>query len=140
MNTFKEFYQSKPIFSVREIIIIDGIGETTAKIDSGNEAHNVIHGVDLKIEGNMVTFTTINNKRITKNKCCEGDIKINIGSGVTEDRPVVRLDFRLNGKQYSQIPFSIGDRTENDDPVLIGEPFLKKLNALIDVNKPIKNL
>lgn len=139
MNTFKEFYNSKPIFSVREIIVIDGIGQTTAKIDSGNEAHNVIHGVDIAVEGDTVTFTTINNKRITKNKSHEGDIRINIGSGVTEERPVVKLNFKLNGEDYLDIPFSIGDRTENEDPVLIGEPFLKKINAVIDVNKPAKD-
>lgn len=133
MNTFKEYYDSKPILSVREIIDIDGIGRVSAKIDTGNEAYNVLHGVDIEDLGNEISFTTVNNKRVTRKKA--DSIKINIGSGVVEDRPVVKLNIKLNGKDYIDIPFSIGNREENEDPVLIGEPFLKRLNAIVDVKK-----
>jgi len=136
MNTFKEYYNNKPILSVREIIDIDGIGQVSAKIDTGNEAYNVLHGIDIEDLGAEITFTTVNNKRITRKKA--DTIKINIGSGVVEDRPVVKLNLKLNGKDYLDIPFSIGNREDNEDPVLIGEPFLKRLSAVVDVNKDSK--
>jgi hypothetical protein len=133
MYTFKEYYQNKPILGIRELIDIDGIGKVSAKVDSGNEAYNVLHGVDVKEDGESVSFTTVNGKRVTKSK--NGDIKIHIGSGVKENRPIIKLDITVNGKHYSNIPFSIGDRSENEDPVLLGEPFLRSLNAVIDVSK-----
>ena len=134
METFKEFFD-KPIFGVNELIEIDGIGKLKAKVDSGNEAYNVLHGVDVSEEGENISFTTVNNKRVTKPR--NGEIKIHIGSGVKEDRPIVKLNIKINGKEYTDVPFSIADRSENEDPILIGEPFLKKLNAVIDVNKEL---
>lgn len=132
MYTFKEFYD-RPVFGVTEIIDIKGLGPLKAKIDSGNEAYNVLHGVDISEDGENISFTTVDNKKFKAPRA--GDIKIHIGSGVKEDRPIVKLDIQINGKEYKDIPFSIADRTENEDPILVGEPFLKKLNAVIDVNK-----
>jgi len=136
VDNFKDFYKkSKPVLGVNELIDIDGIGRLPAKIDSGNEAYNVLHGVDVSEEGENVAFTTVNNKRVSLPK--SGDIKIHIGSGVKEDRPIVNLNIKINGKEYRDVPFSIADRSENEDPILVGEPFLKKLNAVIDVNKEV---
>jgi len=132
MESFKDFY-NKPVFGVNEIIDIDGVGKLKAKIDSGNEAYNVIHGLDVSEEGENISFTTVNNKRLTAPK--NGNITIHIGSGVKEDRPIVKLNIKIDGKEYKDVPFSIADRSENEDPILVGEPFLKKLNAVIDVNK-----
>lgn len=134
VQTFKEFY-GKPVFGVNEYIDIDKIGRVKAKIDSGNEAYNVLHGVDISEEGENVSFTTVEGKRITAPR--NGEIKIHIGSGVKEDRPIVKLNIKINGKEYRDVPFSIADRSENEDPILVGEPFLKKLNAVIDVNKEL---
>jgi hypothetical protein len=135
VQSFKEFV-NKPVFGVNEYIDIDGIGRLKAKIDSGNEAYNVLHGVDVSEEGESISFTTVNGKRIKAPR--SGDIKIHIGSGVKEDRPIVKLNIKIGDKKYQDIPFSIADRSENVDPILVGEPFLKKLNAVIDVNKGIK--
>lgn len=132
MTSFKQFYK-RPILGVGEIIDINGIGPVKAKVDSGNEAFNVLHGINVKDENNEVSFTTVDNKKIKKPK--HDTITIHIGSGVKEDRPVVLFDINVDGKEYKNIPFSIADRTENDEPVLVGEPFVKQLNALIDVKK-----
>ena len=134
MQTFKEFYD-KPIFGVTEYIDVDGVGKLKAKIDSGNEAYNVIHGVDVSEEGENISFTTVEGKRIKAPR--DGEIKIHIGSGVKEDRPIVKLNIKINGKEYKDVPFSVADRSENEDPILVGEPFLKHLNAVIDVNKEL---
>lgn len=134
MQTFKQFYD-KPVFGVNEFIDIEGIGRLKAKIDSGNEAYNVLHGVNISEDGENVSFTTVEGKTMKAPRA--GDIKIHIGSGVKEDRPIVKLNIKINGKEYRDIPFSIADRSENEDPILVGEPFLKKLNAVIDVNKEL---
>lgn len=134
MKTFKEFIKEaeRPILSVTEEIEIEDIGRISAKIDSGNEAYNVLHGVNLSIKDGQVTFTTVNDKTVTVP--LKDTINIHIGSGVKEDRPVVEFNIGLHGKRYANVPFSIADRSENSEPILIGEPFIKKINALIDVN------
>jgi hypothetical protein len=134
MKSFKEFTENRPVLGVTEVINIDGIGEVEAKIDSGNEAYNVLLGIDIKRnEDGTCAFTTVNNKTLTLP--CGDDIDINIGSGNIEKRPTVKLTFSLQDKTYEDIIFSLADRSQNEQPVLIGEPFVKKINALIDVNK-----
>ena len=70
MKTFKEYVNgrsagspNRPILGVTEIINIEGIGEVEAKIDSGNEAYNVLLGLDIEHHGHECTFTTVNDKR-----------------------------------------------------------------------------
>jgi hypothetical protein len=131
MRTFKEYTNNRPVLGVIETIVINGVGEVLAKIDSGNEAHNVLHGVDIQYNGDNITFNTINNKQLTLQKT--GEIDINIGSGNIEKRPTVSLNFELKNQPYRDITFSIADRADNEQQVLIGEPFIRKINALIDV-------
>ena len=122
----------KIVLSVIETIFIEGIGEVNAKIDSGNEAYNVLHGINTNITGDMVSFTTVDDKHLTAPLV--DTTVIHIGSGVKEERPVVSLNIKLKGKIYHNIPFSLADRSENDEPVLVGEPFIRDINALIDVS------
>lgn len=132
MKTFKDYY-AKNVLGIREIIKLSDfpdIGELKTKVDTGNEAYNVLHGVNIRNNNNQVTFTTAENKEITLPKI--DTITIHIGSGVKEKRPVVELSFILKGKEYKNIPFSIADRSENEEPVLLGEPFLKQTNTVVD--------
>jgi hypothetical protein len=140
MITFKQYIEEetsgRPILGVTEYITINGIGSIIAKIDSGNEAYNVLHGVDIKTNNdNTITFTTVDDKIITLPKT--GSIDINIGSGNIEARPTVSLDIILQDKSYKDITFSIADRAENEQQVLIGEPFIERLNALVDVKQSV---
>ena len=136
MKNFKEFTEHRLILGVTEYITIDGIGSVIAKVDSGNEAHNVLHGVDINDDGSgTITFTTINDKKVTLPKT--GHIDINIGSGNIENRPTVALDIILKDKSYNNVAFSIADRADNEQQVLIGEPFIKRLNALVDVKRSV---
>ena len=50
----------KMVIGVEEPILIKGIGEIVAKVDSGNSGYNVIHGEDLIVQGNILTFKTEN--------------------------------------------------------------------------------
>jgi len=130
-NCVKEA-EGKLVLSVIENIFIEGIGSVSAKIDSGNEAYNVLHGINTNIAGNEVSFITVNDKRVTAPLV--DTTVIHIGSGVKEERPVVALNIKLKDKIYRNIPFSLADRSENDEPVLVGEPFIRDINALIDVS------
>ncbi|NBP00754.1 MAG: hypothetical protein EBU90_11605 [Proteobacteria bacterium] len=137
MKTFKNFFEeTKKVLGVREIVTFPEhpeLGNVEAKVDTGNEAHNVLHGIDIKDSGDQVTFNTVNGKTLTLQKV--DTIKIHIGSGIKEDRPVVKLNFNLNGQSYKDVPFSIADRSENEEPILLGEPFLKNTNSIVDSNK-----
>ena len=96
-----------------------------AIIDSGNTAYNVIHGTNIKINNNTASFTTANNKPV-KFKLT-GKIQINVGAGHIEDRPLIKLDFKLHGKVYKNITFSVGNRESDPEKCLIGMQFLKKI-------------
>lgn len=116
-----------------ENIDIEGIGIVKAKTDTGNSAHNVLHGIIQSKDSGQVTFQTIDNKVVTLPY--EDEIKIHIGSGNKEDRPVVRFNLSINGEKYSNVPFSIADRSENEYKALLGEEFIKSNGGLVDVTK-----
>lgn len=131
-NCVKEDTSARLILPVVEDMYIDGIGLIKAKIDSGNEAYNVLHGINTNINGDTVTFTTVNDKKMSAPLI--DTTVIHIGSGVKEERPVVALNIKLKGMTYQNIPFSLADRSENEEPVLVGEPFIRDIGALIDVS------
>lgn len=137
MSLFAEAFNeelNKPVLNVDELIDIEGVGNgISSKQDTGNDGLNVLHGINHNIDKGNITFDTVNNKKITKP--LKGSIKIHIGSGIVEDRPVVDFTIRLNDKIYKNVPFSLSDRSKNDEPVLIGAPFIKQLGALVDVQK-----
>jgi hypothetical protein len=131
MKSFKKFFEAT-VIGLIEKIELAGIGSLEAKIDSGNGAYNVLHGENITKQGNKVTFTTINGKRIIKD--VHDTININVGAGHVEERPVVTFRMKFAGTEFDNIPFSIGNRSQNEYKVLIGKDFIKQLDALIDVN------
>jgi hypothetical protein len=131
MEPFKQFYE-KTVVGLIENIDLYGVGTVEAKIDSGNGAYNVLHGENISRQGNKVTFTTINNKRIIKE--IEDIVVINVGAGNIEERPVVKFRIKFGGREFDNVPFSIGDRSTNEYKVLVGKDFIKQLDALIDID------
>lgn len=137
----KKFYTltlEKLVIGIEEPILIKGIGELIAKIDSGNGGYNVIHGEDFVIQGDILTFKTQTKdgeeRRVSKK--VKEKINVNIGGGHIQERPVVELDVQFAGETYKKIPFSVTDRSENKHRVLISKDFVgKELEALIDVTK-----
>lgn len=128
----------KMVIGLEEPILIKGIGKLIAKVDSGNSGYNVIHGEDLIIQGNVLNFKTIdqdgNDKRVSKK--IKDTIKVNIGGGHIQERPVVELDVQFAGENYKKILFSVTNRSDNEHKVLISKDFVgKELEALIDVSK-----
>ena len=131
-------FLEKMVIGLEEPVLVKGIGELVAKVDSGNSGYNVIHGDDIIMQGNIVTFRTFNKdgdeRRVSKK--LKDTIKINIGGGHIQDRPVVELDVQFGGQDYKKIPFSITDRGDNEHKVLISKDFVgNELDALIDVTK-----
>lgn len=131
MKTFKKFFEAT-VIGLIEKIELAGIGSLEAKVDSGNGAYNVLHGEDITKQGNKVTFTTVGGKRIIKE--VHDTIQINVGAGHVEERPVVYFRMKFAGTEFDNIPFSVGNRSQNEYKVLIGKDFIKQLDALIDVN------
>jgi len=134
MKTFLQYIEEKSVLGLIEFFDIDGIGKVAAKLDSGNGAYNVLHGEDIQEQGNKVFFRTLNGRTLLKDK--KGEITINVGAGNTEHRPIVEFDFKIGNREFTGIPFSIGDRSTNIYKILVGKDFIEKdLDALIDVSK-----
>ena len=126
------------VIGLEEPILVKGVGEIIAKVDSGNGGYNVIHGEDLTIQGDILTFKTHNkdgeDRRISKK--IKDTLNVNIGGGHIQERPVVELDVQFGGQEYKKVLFSVTDRSGNDNKVLISKDFVgKELDALIDVTK-----
>lgn len=140
MITFKKFFESNKPIGLIETITFKELGPIEAKVDSGNGAYNVLHGVNLQYSGlddsyegkSHVTFETVNGKSL-KMPVIEF-IDINIGSGNIEERPVVEFDIEIGGETYPKTKFSIGDREENEYKILVGKDFIEKLGGVIDVS------
>jgi hypothetical protein len=116
-----------------ETVTFKELGPVDAKVDSGNGAFNVIHGTDLQEYGDSVNFVTIGGKGLTKK--IHNFIDINIGANKVEKRPVVTFDIEFGGRKWNNVPFSISDRSSNEQPVLIGKDFIVKNGGIIDVTK-----
>lgn len=112
-------------------INIDGIGSGIAEADTGNSGYNVLHGIVKKMENGSVTFQTLNNALVTKP--IAEFITAVTGSSNEEKRPVVLLDLTVNGLPHQRIPFSISDRSVNDQKILLGKPFLKEITSFVKI-------
>ena len=139
MITFKKFFESNKPLGLIETITFKELGPIEAKIDSGNGAYNVLHGVNLNFNENKteVTFDTVNNKKLSKPVI--EFIDINVGSGpdgeaTIDNRPVVEFDIEIGDKIYPNTKFSIGSREDNDYKILVGKEFIEKLGGIIDVS------
>ena len=134
MKKFNQFFLEKQVLGLIEFFDVDGIGKIPSKLDSGNGAFNVIHGEDIQVQGDKVLFKTVNNKHLMKDKV--DDIIINVGAGNTEERPVVEFDLKIGNKEFTKIPFSVGNRTSNLYKILVSKDFIEnELDALIDVSQ-----
>jgi len=110
-------------------VYIDGVGHVIAEADTGNSGYNVLHGFIEKINGNVATVRTINNR--TLERPIVEFITAVTGSSNEEKRPVILLDIQVNGMPHSKIPFSISDRSSNTAKILLGKPFLKEITNFV---------
>lgn len=117
--------------AIAEKIEIDGV-EFNAKIDTGNSGYNSIDASDLKVNDAKHTATfTFNGKTVTKPIVSR--IRIKRG-GVTKEemRPIVTMDVKFAGKEYTNVKFSLADRSHMEYKVLIGLRFLRQTGMQVD--------
>lgn len=130
MKTFNQ-YHNDYILNVEEPIQIEHIGNFLAKVDTGNEAYNVMHADKISDAGdNKVQFTTNDKTFIVP---LIDTININLGADNFEYRPVIYLNIVLKGKQFNKVLFSLGNRASNRHKVLLGCEFLQKIKATVKV-------
>jgi ribosomal protein S6--L-glutamate ligase len=115
----------------REVVSIQPWGDMVAKFDTGNSVLSVIHGEDIKVKGDKVSFTLLG-KRHTY--ALEKTYKVKIGSirNYTEERPVIRLDVGFAGDLYKDEPFGIDDRTEMGTEVLLTRRIMTEMNIMVN--------
>lgn len=132
---FLKFFVEKNVLGLEEFMEISGVGKFRAKLDTGNGAFCVLHGVDIKVSGNMVSFVTdVDGTPKRVKRPIIDTITINVGAGNKEERPVVNFDIKIGSMVFRDVPFSIGDRSDNTHKVLVGKDFIHdELDALIDV-------
>lgn len=131
----RKLFIERFIIGVEEPILIKPVGEFVAKIDSGNSGYNVIHGENIQRQGSMLFFTTYDKNGMVKHisKPVHEEVTINMGGGHVETRPVILMDVKFADTDYKKIPFSVSDRTQQTNKVLICKDFVcNQLDALID--------
>ncbi len=112
------------------VIKLEKVGRTEARLDTGNESHNVLHATNIKkVQGGKVKFKTIDDLVLTLN--IVDDQLINPGKGETERRLVVALDMSIGNTRYKNVKFTLADRSENEYPVLIGRKFLRRADISV---------
>lgn len=134
--TLKYFIeQDEMILPQKSHITIHQLDNTTfdAKIDTGNNSYCAMHADDIRVSGNkeMVTFT-INGKTYTA-KVAEF-VTVASSMGHQQTRVVVEFDVHFANQHYTDVRFSLTDRSNKEFPILLGTQFLSQTNVLV---KPI---
>jgi len=133
----EHFQDSKNRFKVptecghREIVSIKPWGDMVAKFDTGNSVLSVIHGEDIKVKGDKVSFTLLGKRHTYP---LEKTYKVKIGSirDYTEERPVIRLDVGFAGGLYKDEPFGIDDRADMGTEVLLTRRIMTQMNVMVN--------
>lgn len=120
------------IAGVNQKITIEGIDlPLDAKIDTGNDGYNVLHAEGIEWSEATVKF---NSHGASFEKDVVEKVEVLTSDG-SSNRPVVQFDVEFLGKKYSNVSFSLDDRSKMDEPVLIGEPFLREIRQIIRMTK-----
>lgn len=131
MRSFKEFFYEQ-ILGSTEGITIQHVGNVRATVDTGNNGYNVLHAIVLKdAKPGHVKFKTVGDKML------ELPIKDSItvsGNNNINDRVVVELDCSIGKEQFNKTPFSLADRTNQDNPVLLCRDFIQQNGGVVNVN------
>jgi len=115
----------------REVVSIKPWGDMIAKFDTGNSVLSVIHGEDIKVKDDKVSFTLLGKRHTYP---LEKTYKVKIGSirDYTEERPVIRLDVKFAGSLYKDEPFGIDDRADMGTEVLLTRRIMTDMNVMVN--------
>lgn len=103
------------------------------KVDTGAELSSM-HVDSFNIAGDMVAMTC---KLISSSMFrlpLTRMVTIRNSDGQTEERPVVTVQISINNDNRMNVEFSLNDRSNNADQILIGQNILKTGNFIVDPN------
>ena len=104
------------------------------KVDTGATTSS-LHATNIHVDGNRVSFVCpdISSNSITMELA--GSQEVHSADGGGQARPIVKFDIQVNGQSMSGVSFNLNDRSNMDDPVLIGQNVLQAGGFIIDVNQ-----
>lgn len=117
-----------------ENISIEGFGKLKAKFDTGNGGHCVIHTDKVDTDGTTIKWTH-GGKDYTHNHLGNKNMKIRGVLDKYDERPVVSLDVTFNGTTYTDVKFSLTNRSNMSTPVLMNREFIKRAHLSINPQK-----
>lgn len=116
-----------------ETVKIQGIGEISAKLDTGNGSYCVLHADEIDIKGDKVVWKhdgkTFTNDIETVKKFVVGGVR-----NEKETRPVIFLNVEFNGDTY-EMRFALSDRNGMTTPCLLNRKFIRQANLIINPAK-----
>ncbi len=139
---------TRPVFEAQDIqdrIIPDKVevhflnlpvgGSLIAKVDTGAEMCSLhAEQIDIDRDKRTVSFVApaLSRSRITANLTDQESVKTS--GGETTYRPVITVTMKIKGKILKDIQVNLNDRSEMQDPMLVGQNALQPGNFLIDPN------
>lgn len=111
-----------------------GNRKLAGKVDTGATTSS-LHATNVRVSGERVQFVCpdISTNAITMDLA--GAQEVHSADGGGQQRPMVKFDIVINGQTMQGVIFNLNDRSNMDDPVLIGQNILQAGNFIIDVNK-----
>lgn len=122
------------VLGYKEDIEILKVGTLTAKLDTGNGRYSVLHGDNIKINNETVTFE-IDGKLLEFPLEEISKVRTGAVSSFIEKRPVIKLSVILDGRTLKNEPFFVTDRSEKSTSVLLSRALLERGKVTIDPSK-----
>lgn len=116
------------------VTFVDTNKTIEGKVDTGASTSS-LHGEDIKVNGNRVSFKCPALTPNTITVDLDGEQQVKTADGGVGERPTIRLNVRINGVDLPNSTFNLNDRGHMDCPLLIGQNILKAGDFVIDVNK-----
>ena len=118
-------------------------GSVVAKVDTGAEMCS-LHAENVQVNRGQgsVSFVCPELSRSTLHLPLADQQAVKTSGGDTTYRPVVKVSLKVHGKVLKDMLVNLNDRSDMEDPMLLGQNALQAGNFLIDPNiiKEAKNL
>ncbi len=108
--------------------------QVRGKVDSGATTSS-LHATNISVNGNRVTFNCEHLSDNTITMDIEGQQDVHTADNGADRRPTVKLNINVEGVDMKDVLFNLNDRSEMDNPLLIGQNVLKPGGFVIDVSK-----
>lgn len=110
-----------------------GGNKIDGKVDTGATTSSM-HADNIQLNNGSVSFCCpyLSDNTITMD--LHGSQDVLSADGGNNERPMVKLDIRINGVELPGVAFNLNDRSEMDCPILIGQNIIKTGQFVIDLN------